>query len=225
MKIVVIDGAGLVGSRLVARLRMDGRESLVLSPGSRLDQALAGAQVVVDVSSAPAEDLLAAEASAGVGHHVALSCIGADLFGASGWFHAKLAQEQAVKAGPVPYTILRAAPLFELVDRMVASSANGRGIRLPLAVVQPVAADDVAGSLADVAVGSPLNDTVELAGPEAFRLDELARRFLQARGDRRPVTTDARACRFGDELDRHALTPGDDARIASTRFDDWLDQS
>jgi uncharacterized protein YbjT (DUF2867 family) len=203
MKIVVIGGTGLVGSKLVEKLRSDGHEPV---------EALEGGQAVVDVS-ASSQNLLAAEAAAGVGHHVMLSAVGAD--------RAQLAEEEMVKAGPVPYTILRATQSFESIGDIADSSTDGDTVRLPPVLVQPVAADDVASALADVAVGSPLNDTVELAGPEAFRLDELVRRVLAASGDRRQVMTDVHAA----ELDGRPLIPGDDARIASTRFEDWLSQS
>jgi uncharacterized protein YbjT (DUF2867 family) len=248
MKIVVIGGTGLIGSRLVEALRKEGHEPLAASPDSGVDaltgeglaEALEGAQVVVDVANAPAWDdaavldffqassrnLLAAEMAAGVGHHVTLSVVGADRLPESGYFRAKVAQEDVVKAGPVPYTIVRATQFFEFIGRIADSSTNGNiTVRLPPALVQPEAADDVAGCLADVAVGTPLNDTVELAGPEAFRLDELARRFLMASDDPRQVTADVHARYFGAELADRSLTPGDDARIASTRFEDWLSQS
>jgi uncharacterized protein YbjT (DUF2867 family) len=220
MKIVVIGGSGLIGSKLVERLRRDGHEPVA--------EALEGAQVVVDVSDAPASEqptVLAAEAAAGVRHHVLLSVVGADRLPESGYFRAKVAQEEVVKAGPVPYTVLRATQFFELIGRIADSSADDETVLLPPALVQPEAADDVASALADIAVGSPLNDTVELAGPEAFRLDELARRVLEASGDPRQVTTDVHARYFGAELDDRSLTPGDDARIASTRFEDWLSRS
>jgi uncharacterized protein YbjT (DUF2867 family) len=158
-----------------------------------------------------------------VGHHVTLSVVGADRLAAeSGYMRAKVAQEELVKAGPVPYTIVRATQFFEFIGRIADSSTEGDTVRLSPALVQPESADDVASTLADVAVGAPLNDTVELAGPEAFRLDELARRLLKATDDRREVTADVHARYFGAELDDRSLTPGDDARIASTRFEDWL---
>jgi uncharacterized protein YbjT (DUF2867 family) len=209
MKIVVIGGTGLVGSKLVERLRSDGHEPLAAPPDS-----LEGAQVVVDVSNTSTADLLTAEATARVAHHVALSVDGADRL-----------QEEVVKAGPVPYTILRAAQLFEFVGRIADSSTDGDIVRLPPTLIQPVAADDVASALADLALGSPLNDTVELAGPEAFRLDELARRVLEATGDSRRVTTDVHARCFGAEVDGRPLIPAEDARIASTRFEDWIGES
>ena len=248
MKIVVIGGTGLIGSKLVEKLRQDGHDPLAaaletgvnLLSREGLAEALEGAQVVVDVANAPAWDdaavldffetssrnLLAAETGAGVGHHVALSVVGADRLAAeSGYMRAKIAQEELVKAGPIPYTIVRATQFFEFIGRIAESGADGDTIRLSPALVQPEAADDVVGTLADVAVGSPLNDTVELAGPEAFRLDELARRVLEASDDRRQVTSDVHARYFGAELNDRSLTPGDDARIAPTRFDDWLSQS
>jgi uncharacterized protein YbjT (DUF2867 family) len=247
MKIVVIGGTGLVGSKLVNKLREDGHEPLAASPNSGVDiltgaglaEALEGAQVVVDVSNAPVWDdasvldffqtssrnLLAAEAAAGVGHHVAASVIGADRLPDSGYLRAKVAQEDLIKAGPIPYTIVRATQFFEFIGRIADSSADGDTIRLSPALVQPIAADDVASTLADVAVGAPLNDTVELAGPEAFPLDELARRFLEASGDQRQVTADVHARYFNAELDDHSLTPSDGARIAPTHFEDWFSQS
>jgi uncharacterized protein YbjT (DUF2867 family) len=247
MKIVVIGGTGLIGSKLVEKLRKDGHEPLAASPdtgvntltGEGLAEALEGARVVIDVANAPAWDdaavmdffqtssrnLLAAESAAGVGHHVALSVVGTERLLDSGYFRAKAAQEELVKVGPVPYTIVRATQFFEFIGRIADSGTDGDTVRLSPALIQPESADDVASTLADVAVGAPLNDTVELAGPEAFPLDELARRFLDANGDPRHVTADAHARYFGVELDERTLTPGDDARIAPTRFEDWLSQS
>jgi uncharacterized protein YbjT (DUF2867 family) len=247
MKIVVIGGGGLIGSRLVNKLREDGHDPLAASPDSGVDTitgqglaaALKGAQVVVDVANTPAwedaavleffqassRNLLAADAAAGVGHHVTLSVVGTDRLVDGGYFRAKVAQEEAVKAGPVPYTIVRATPSFEFIRRIADSSTDGNTVRLSPALVQPEAADDVASTLVDVAVGAALNDTVELAGPEAFPLDELARRVLKASHDARQVVADGHARYFGAELDDHSLTPGDDARIAPTRFEEWLSQS
>jgi uncharacterized protein YbjT (DUF2867 family) len=247
MKIVVIGGTGLIGSKLVEKLRNGGHEPLAASPdtgvntltGEGVAEALDGAQVVVDVANAPAWDdeavldffqttsrnLIAAEAAAGVGHHVALSVVGIERLPDSGYFRAKLAQEQIVKAGPIPYTIVRATQFFEFIGRIADSSTDGDTVRLSPALVQPESADDVASTLADVAVGAPLNDTVELAGPEAFGLDELAQRVLSAHDDPRQVTADVHARYFGAELDDRSLIPGDDARIAPTRFEDWLSQS
>jgi uncharacterized protein YbjT (DUF2867 family) len=247
MKIVVIGGTGLIGSKLVEKLRTDGHEPVAASPdtgvnaltGEGLAEALEGAQVVVDVANAPAwedaavmdffqtssRNLLAAETAAGVGHHVTLSVVGTDRLPDSGYFRAKAAQEELVKAGRVPYTIVRATQFFEFIGRIADSNTKGDTVRLSPALVQPEAADDVARTLADVAVGAPLNDTVELAGPEAFPLDELARRVLSASDDPREVKADVHAPYFGAELEERSLTPGDDARIAPTRFEDWLSQS
>jgi uncharacterized protein YbjT (DUF2867 family) len=247
MKIVVIGGTGLIGSKLVEKLREAGHEPLAASPdtgvntitGEGLAEALAGAQVVVDVANAPdwddaavmdffrtgASNILAAEATAGVTHHVVLSVVGADRLPDSGYLLAKVAQEEIVKAGSVPYTIVRATQFFEFVGRMVDSATDGGTVRLAPVFVQPESADDVAATLCDVAVHEPVNGTVELGGPEQFRFDELARRFLSAHNDSRQVTADVRARYFGTELDDHSLTPGGDARIAPTRFEDWLSAS
>jgi uncharacterized protein YbjT (DUF2867 family) len=248
MKIVVIGGTGLIGSKLVEKLRADGHEAVPAAPdtgvntitGEGLAEALEGAQVVVDVANAPAWDDAAvldffetsarnvsgAETAAGVGHHVTLSVVGADRLAAeSGYMRAKVAEEDLVKAGPVPYTIVRATQFFEFIGRIADSGTEGDTVRLSPALVQPEAADDVVGALADVAVGAPLNDTVELAGPETFPLDELARRLLRAKDDPRQVSADVHAPYFGAELDDRSLTPGDGARIAPTRFEDWLSRS
>jgi uncharacterized protein YbjT (DUF2867 family) len=227
MKIVVIGGTGLIGSKLVAKLDEQGHDAVPASPNSGVS-TLTGAQVVVDVLDifeTSSRDLLVAETAAGVGHHVTLSVVGADRLPESAYFRAKVTQEEVVKAGPIPYTILRATQHFELIGRIADSSTDGDTVRLPPALVQPEAGEDVAGTLADIAVGAPLNDTVELAGPEAFPLDELVRRVLEAGGDRRAVTADVHARYFGAELNGRSLAPGDDARIASTRFEDWLSQS
>ncbi|MFL6034144.1 MAG: SDR family oxidoreductase [Gaiellaceae bacterium] len=247
MKIVVIGGTGLIGSKLVDKLREAGHEPLAAAldtgvntlTGEGLAEALDGARVVVDVSNAPATDddavldffqrssrnILAAEAAAGVTHHVVLSIVGADRLPDSGYFRAKIAQEEAVKADPVPYTIVRASQFFEFIGRLADSSMIGESVHLPPVLVQPEAADDVAAALADVAVNEPVNGTVELAGPEQFRLDALARRVLSAHNDPRRVTADARARYFGATLDDHSLTPASNARIAPTRFEDWLSRS
>jgi uncharacterized protein YbjT (DUF2867 family) len=172
-----------------------------------------------------ARNLLAAETVAGVRHHVALSVVGADRLPDSGYLRAKLAQEQVVKAATVPYTIVRATQFFEFIGRIADSRADGETVRLPPVQVQPEAADDVAAALADVAVSAPVNVTVELAGPEGFRLDELARRVLRAHDDPRRVTADVHAPYFGAEVDDHSLIPGDNPRLVPTRFADWLSRS
>jgi uncharacterized protein YbjT (DUF2867 family) len=168
---------------------------------------------------------MTAEAAAGVNHHVVLSVVGTDRLPDSGYFRAKVAQEEAVKASGVPYTILRATQFFEFIGRIADSSQRGESIHLAPVLIQPEAADDVASALADVAMSAPVNGIVELAGPERFRLDELARRLLSAKNDVRLVETDVHARYFGAELDDHSLTPGANPRIAPTRFEDWLSQS
>ena len=170
-------------------------------------------------------NLLAAEAAAGVGHHVALSVVGTDRLLASGHFRAKMAQENLIKASTIPYTILRATQFFEFVSAIAQSATDGQTVRLSPALVQPVVSDDVASALADIAVKVPLNGTVELAGPEPIRLDELVRRFLSATRDARKVTTDVHARYFGTEVNDQSLTPGDNSRIGPTRFEDWLSHS
>ena len=244
MKIVVIGGTGLIGSKLVGRLAGESLDVVPASPetgvdtytGTGLEQALDGTEVVVDVSNAPVLDdasvldffqtttrnVLAAETAAGVRHHVVLSIVGTDRLQDSGYFRGKLAQEEAVQAASVPYTILRATQFFEFLGRIVDSSTEGDTVHLPPVLIQPEAADDVAAALADIAVGAPVNGIVELAGPDAFRFDELARRFLSASNDPRRVIADVDARYAGAELSEHSLTPGENARIAPTRFEDWL---
>jgi uncharacterized protein YbjT (DUF2867 family) len=247
MKIVVIGGTGLIGSKLVERLRAGGHEALAASPdtgvntltGDGLAEALQGAEVVVDVANAPVWDdaavldffqttsrnVLAAELAAGVEHHIVLSVVGADRLPGSGYLRAKLAQEETAKTGSVPYTILRATQFFEFIGRIADSSTDGDTIRLAPVFVQPESADDVSAALAEIAVSEPVNGIVELGGPEQFRLDELARRVLRANDDPRPVMADVHARYFGTELADHSLTPGSNARIAPTRFEDWLSRS
>ena len=244
MKIVVIGGTGLIGSKLITKLRAAGHDALAASPTSGVDtitgkglaEAVAAARVVVDVSNAPAWDdaavmnffqtsarnISSVEAAAGVSHHVALSVVGTERLQNSGYFRAKLAQEEAVRAAPVPYTILRATQFFEFIGRIADSSSDGKTVRLAPVLIQPEAADDVAAALADIAVSAPVNGIVELAGPEPFRLDELVARILSANNDPRRVIPDVHARYFGVELDDHSLMPGDNARIAPTRFEDWL---
>jgi uncharacterized protein YbjT (DUF2867 family) len=247
MKIVVIGGTGLIGSKLVEKLRVEGHEALAASPetgvntltGEGLAEALEGAAVVVDVANAPVWDdaavldffqttsrnVLAAEIAAAVKHHVILSVVGADRLPESGYLRAKLAQEETAETGSVPYTILRAAQFFEFIGRIADSSVDGDTVHLAPVFVQPESADDVAAALTEIAMSEPVNGIVEFAGPEQFRLDELAERVLRANNDPRPVTADAHARYFGAELAAHSLTPGGDARIAPTRFEDWLSHS
>ena len=247
MKIVVIGGSGLIGTKLVNKLRQLGHEVVAASPtsgvntitGEGLAEALAGAQVVVDVANSPSwedkavldffetsgRNLLAAEAAAGVGHHIALSVVGTERLLASGYFRAKMAQETLIKASPVPYTIVRATQFFEFVGGIAQSATDGQTVRLPPALMQPIVSDDVAAALADVAINAPVNGMIELAGPELIRQDELVRRFLSAHRDPRKVTTDVHALYFGIELNDQSLTPGDNLRIGPTRFEDWLSRS
>ncbi len=244
MKIVIIGGSGLIGTKLASRLRQNGHEVLAASPnsgvntitGEGLAEALAGAQVVVDVANSPSfedkavleffetsgRNLLAAEAAAGVGHHLALSVVGTDSLPECGYFRAKLAQETLVKASGIPYTILRSTQFFEFIDGIIESGADGDVFRLSPALVQPVASDDVAAALADLAVGAPVNGTVELAGPELLPLDQLASKVLAAIDDRRQVIADVHARYFGAELSDRSLTPRGSPRIGSIRFQDWL---
>lgn len=247
MKVVVIGGSGLIGKKVVMDLRQRGHEALAASPssgvntvtGEGLAPALAGAQVVVDVANAPSwedhavlaffersgRNLLAAEAAAGVGHHVALSVVGTDRLLASGYFRAKLAQENLIKASPIPYTIVRATQFFEFVGGIAQAATAGQAVRLPPVLMQPVAADDVAAAVADAALAEPLNGTFDLAGPEPIRQDDLVRQFLKATGDTRTVITDPNALYFGIAVDDRSLTPGDNPRLGPTRFADWLAQN
>jgi len=247
MKIVVIGGSGLIGAKLVNKLRKSGHEALAASPssgvntitGEGLAEALGGAQVVVDVTNAPSwedkavleffetstRNLLAAEAAAGVKHHVALSVVGTDRLLQSGYFRAKMAQEDLIKASKISYTIVRSTQFFEFVNGIAQSATDGQTVRLPPALMQPIVSDDVAAALAEVTLAAPVNGTVELAGPERLRLDELVRRFLSAKHDARQVVTDIHARYFGLELNDQSLTPGDKARIGPTHFEDWLRRS
>ena len=247
MKIVVIGGSGLIGSNIVKRLRQHGHETVAASPrtgvntltGQGLAEALAGAQVVVDVSNSPSfedravleffetsgRNLLAAEADAGVEHHAALSVVGTDRLPESGYFRAKVAQENLITASKIPYTILRATQFFEFVEGIINSSIDGGTIRLSPALIQPIAADDVSAALADLAVGAPVNGIVEVGGPDRFPLDELARKFLAARRDTREVIADIHARYFGSELDDRSLVTGGNARTGPTRFQNWLSRT
>ena len=246
MKIVVIGGSGLIGSRLVKQLHEQGHEAVAASPnsgvnsvtGEGLAEALKGAQVVVDVSNAPSwedaavmkffetstRNLLTHEAAAGVKHHVALSVVGTDRMLESGYFRAKLAQENLIKASSIPYSIVHATQFFEFVKGIADLSTVDNKIPLPPVLIQPMAADDVASAVARVAVGSPVNGMVEVGGPEKFHLDELVRRYLTASKDPREVVTDPHARYYGIEVSKKTLIPGDDARLGETRFETWLSQ-
>jgi uncharacterized protein YbjT (DUF2867 family) len=247
MKIVVIGGSGLIGSKLVTKLRERGHETLAASPGSGVNTltgqglaaAVEGASVVADVSNAPSfedaavleffetstRNLLAAESAAGVGHHVALSVVGAERLTDSGYLRAKMAQEKLIEDSPIPYSIVHATQFFEFIGRIADAATSGNTVRLAHVLIQPMAADDVASALADVTVGPPVNSIIEIAGPQQFPLDELVRNTLRKRHDPRDVITDAHAPYYGAELHERTLVPAAGARLAKTRFDDWLNQS
>jgi uncharacterized protein YbjT (DUF2867 family) len=246
MKIVVIGGSGLIGSKLVPKLREQGHEAVAASPnsgvnsitGEGLAEALKGASVVVDVTNSPSwedaavmkffetstRNLLSYGAAAGVKHHVALSVVGTERLLASGFFRARMAQENSVKASSNPYTIIRATQFFEFVKGITDFSTEGNKVRLPTALIQPMAADDVAGAVGRIATGSPVNGTVEIGGPEKFRLEELVRQYLAANKDPREVVADPKARYYGVEISEGTLLPGDGARLSETRFETWLTQ-
>lgn len=251
MKIVVIGGPGLIGSRLVTNLRAHGHEAVAASPqsgvnsvtGDGLADALQGASAVIDVTNSPSwedaevlkffetstRNLLAYEAAEGVGHHIALSVVGTERLLESGFFRAKLAQENLIKASKNPYTIVRATQFFEFVKQIVDYSTEGNIVRMPPALIQPMAADDVASAVAKIATNPPLNGTIEIGGPEQFRLDEIARRFLAARQDPhqnpREVISDPHGRYYGIEVSERALVPDINAQLGETRLETWLAQS
>jgi uncharacterized protein YbjT (DUF2867 family) len=230
----------------VTKLEEHGHEAVAASPdsgvntltGDGLAEALEGAAVVVDVSNSPSfEDaavmeffetstgnILAAEAAAGVGHHVALSVVGTERLSESGYFRAKIAQEKLIRDSSIPYSIVHATQFFEFIKNIAAAATDGNTVRLAPVLIQPIAADDVARAVGQVSVNSPVNGTVEVAGSEQFRLDEFIRRGLSARNDPRDVIADPHARYFGAELGDRTLVPGDHARLGATRFDDWLRQ-
>jgi uncharacterized protein YbjT (DUF2867 family) len=247
IKIVVIGGTGLIGTKVVKNLRALGHEVVAASPssgvntitGEGLAEVLTGAQVVVDVANAPSwedqavldffetsgRNLLAAEAAAGVGHHVALSVVGTERLLVSGYFRAKLAQENLIKESPLPYTIVRATQFFEFVGGIAQAATDGETVRLPAALMQPIVSDDVAAAMAKAALAEPLNRTIDLAGPEPIRQNELVAQFLKATGDTRTVVTDGKALYYGIALDDQSLTPGENPILGPTRFEDWLERS
>ena len=247
MKIVVIGGSGLIGSKVVTKLGESGYEVVAASPnsgvntltGEGLAEVITRASVVVDVSNSPSfedaavmeffqtstRNLLAYEAAAGVGHHVALSVVGCDRLPDSGYLRAKVAQEKLIKESSVPYSIVRATQFFEFLKSIADSATEGNTVRLPSVGFQPLAADDVASVVAEVAIGAPLNGIVEVGGPEQFRFDEFISRGLNARKDPREVIADPHAPYFGTELSEQSLVPGDGALLGETRFEDWLSQS
>jgi len=247
MKLVVIGGTGLIGSRLVAKLRERGNEAVAASPdtgintltGEGLADVLQGASVVVDVSNAPSfeetavmhffttstRNLLQYEAAAGVRHHVALSVVGTERIADSPYLRAKNAQEALIKGAGIPYSIVHATQFFEFIHRIADEATDGTTVRLPPVLIQPMAAEDVATAVCRVAVGAPLNGTVEVAGPQQFRFDELIRQGLHARKDPRAVVADPHARYFGAELSEGSLVPAGDARLGEIRFEQWLTRS
>lgn len=244
MKIVVIGGTGLIGSKLVAILRARGHEAVAASPasgvntltGEGLDEALRGAQVVVDVANSPSfedravleffqtsgRNLLAAEASAGVKHHVALSVVGTDRLGESGYFRGKMAQEKLIRESGIPYSIVHSTQFFDFLGGIAQSGTEGQTVHLSAAFVQPIASDDVAAAMADCALGEPLNGVVEIAGPERVRLADLVQRFLIRTKDQRTVIPDPQARYFGAVLRDDTLLPGNNPRIGTLDFDAWF---
>lgn len=246
LRIVVIGGSGLIGSKLVKILRDGGHDVLAASPstgvnaltGEGLSEALKGADVVVDVANSPSfedtavldffetsgRNLLSAEKEAGVKHHVALSVVGTERLLASGYFRAKIVQENLIKASPVPYTIVRATQFFEFVGTIAQGSTQGGTVRLSSALMQPILSDDVSATLAHIATADPVNGMIELAGPEPIRMNELVGRYLTAHGDGRQVITDDSAGYFGTPVDDRSLTPGENPRLGQARFGDWLDR-
>jgi uncharacterized protein YbjT (DUF2867 family) len=247
MKIVVIGGSGFIGAKLVNNLRKRGHNVVAASPasgvntitGEGLSEALAGADVVVDVANSPSfedkaaseffetsgRNLLAAEAVAGVRHHVALSIVGADRLPDSGYLRAKMAQERLIVASKTPYTIVRSTQFLEFLGGIAQSNTNGKTVHLSPALFQPIASDDLVAVLAELTLGAPVNGIVEVAGPERVGMAELVQRFLNAKHDERTVVADADARYFGAELSDQSLVPGERARIAATRFEDWLSKA
>lgn len=247
MKIVVIGGTGLIGTKVVKKLTEQGHEALAASPNTGVDattgrglaEGLARAEVVVDVSNSPSfedapvlaffensgRNLARAEKEASVRHHVALSVVGTDSLQESGYFRAKLAQERLIKTSGIPYTIVRATQFFEFLGAITAAaSTDDKRVRLSSASFQPIAADDVAKAVADAALGLPVNDTIEIGGPERLPMSELVARYLKATNDPREVVSDPQARYFGVRLDDRSLVPGDNAHLGTIRLEEWLRQ-
>lgn len=244
MKIVIIGGSGLIGRKTTDVLRTSGIEVLAASPSSGVDaftgkglaEALKGAQVVVDVSNSPSweatavmqffqtstRNLLSAEAAAGVAHHVVVSIVGAERMPGNTYMPAKIAQESAIQAGPTPYTIIRATQFFEFVGAIADSSMVDGTVRLPAIQFQPIAGDDVAAAVARIAVGVPLNTTIEIAGPERKPLEQFVQLLFAAKKDTRPVITDPNARYFGAKVDDRSLTPGSQPQLGKIYFEEWL---
>jgi uncharacterized protein YbjT (DUF2867 family) len=246
MKIVVIGGTGLIGSKLVARLGARGHDAVPASPdtgvntltGEGLTKALASADVVVDVSNSPSfedaavleffetstRNILDAEAAATVGHHVALSVVGTQRLAESGYMKAKIVQEKLIKNSSVPYTIVHATQFFEFAVRIADEASDGDTVRVPPVLIQPMAADDVAAAVCNVTLAAPLNNTIEIAGPEPMRFEDFVRQRLRSVRDQRVVVADPQARYYGARLSERTLLPGDGARLGPTQFDDWLSQ-
>jgi uncharacterized protein YbjT (DUF2867 family) len=247
MKLVIIGGTGLIGSKLVSKLSEHGHEAVAAAPntgvntitGEGLAEVLQGASVVVDVSNSPSfedaavmdffttstRNLLKASAAAGVTHYVALSVVGTERLSESGYFRAKIAQERMIKDSSIPYTIVHATQFFEFIKSIAAGATEGNTVRLAPVLIQPMAADDVAKAVGRIAVGTPVNGVVEVAGPEQFRLDELIRQGLGARQDPREVVADPSARYFGALLGVRTLVPAEGARLGEVHFQEWLGQS
>ena len=246
MKIVVIGGTGLIGSKVVTNLAAHGHDAVPASPGTGVNTltgeglagALAGADVVVDVSNSPSfedaavlgffetstRNILGAEAAAGAGHHVALSVVGTERLAESGYMRAKIAQEKLIKNSSIPYTIVHATQFFEFAGRMADEASDGDTVRVPPVLIQPIAADDVAAALCNVALAASVNTTIEIAGPQPLRFADFVRERLRSVGDHRVVIADPQARYFGARLSERDLLPGDGAQLGPTRFDDWLSQ-
>jgi uncharacterized protein YbjT (DUF2867 family) len=244
MKIVVIGGTGLIGSRLVGRLVARGHDAVAASPGTGVNTltgegltgALDGADVAVDVSNSPSfedtavleffetstRNILGAEAAAGVAHHVALSVVGTERLAESGYMRAKIAQEKLIRNSSLPYTIVHATQFFEFAVRTADEAADGDTVRVPPVLIQPMAADDVAAALCDVTLAAPVHGTIEIAGPEPLRFEDFVREALRAAGDQRIVVADPQVRYFGARLSERTLLPGDGARLGPTRFSDWI---
>jgi len=246
MKIVVIGGTGLIGSKVVTNLSAHGHDAVPASPGTGVNTltgeglagALAGADVVVDVSNSPSfedaavlgffetstRNILGAEAAAGAGHHVALSVVGTERLAESGYMRAKIVQEELIKNSSIPYTIVHATQFFEFAVRMADEASDGDTVRVPPVLIQPIAADDVAAALCNVALAASVNTTIEIAGPQPLRFADFVRERLRSVGDHRVVIADPQARYFGARLSERDLLPGDGAQLGPTRFDDWLSQ-
>lgn len=247
MKIVVIGGTGRIGSKLIEKLRKKGHEAIAASPSTGvntltkegLDRVLDGADVVVDVSNSPSfedkavleffetstRNLLKAEKAAGVSYHVALSVVGTDLLSESGYFRAKLAQENLIKASRIPYTIVRATQFFEFLNSIIQESATGQTVRVPIAFIQPIASEDVAEALLQVVLSKPKNGIQDIAGPERFQFADIVGKYLKAINDPRKVISEAEGRYYGTKLTGNTLVPQKDAKIGSIDFEHWLKSS